>query len=418
MLSWVKWALSFCALGLFAAGAFICAAKLVRPPAAFPARGRAARREILLAALAFLLFAVLVQGTVVLCAVRQSPGAGLESALGQFFGGIDAPHYISLARYGYQNEWNETVAEQHLRIVFFPLFPWLLRALNVFGALPWYALGCAVQLPLFAGCGAALYALAAEHYGPRTAARACVWLLAFPGAFFFALPMTESLFLLLCLSFFLLLERGRPLAAGAAGLLCALTRSPGALLCGAAAVWLWQAVRAKRVRLSPACAAPVAGPVLGLLCYFLLNWAVFGDCLRFSKYQYEHWGQRLGFFWSTVAYHLDTMVQWWREGWRLNAVCISLLAVVCILYAMGLLCAAARRLQAHHLAFALAYAAFTMGATWLLSAPRYLAGCFVLPCAAALCCRRRRWLRLCWLAGQAAIAAAYFAVYLRHGPVY
>ena len=136
MLSWVKWALSFCALGLFAAGAFICAAKLVRPPAAFPARGPAARREILLAALAFLLFAVLVQGTVVLCAVRQSPGAGLESALGQFFGGIDAPHYISLARYGYQNEWNETVAEQHLRIVFFPLFPWLLRALNVFGALP------------------------------------------------------------------------------------------------------------------------------------------------------------------------------------------------------------------------------------------------------------------------------------------
>lgn len=183
-------------------------------------------------------------------------------------------------------------------------------------------------------------------------------------------------------------------------------------------MWLWQAVRAKRVRLSPACAAPVAGPVLGLLCYFLLNWAVFGDCLRFSKYQYEHWGQRLGFFWSTVAYHLDTMVQWWREGWRLNAVCISLLAVVCILYAMGLLCAAARRLQAHHLAFALAYAAFTMGATWLLSAPRYLAGCFVLPCAAALCCRRRRWLRLFWLAVQAAIAAAYFAIYLRHGPVY
>ena len=54
----------------------------------------------------------------------------------------------------------------------------------------------------------------------------------------------------------------------------------------------------------------------------------------------------------------------------------------------------------------------------LLTLPRYLAGCFVLPCAAALCCRRCRWLRLCWLAVQAAIAAAYFAVYLRHGPVY
>lgn len=119
-----------------------------------------------------------------------------------------------------------------------------------------------------------------------------------------------------------------------------------------------------------------------------------------------------------MAYHLDTMAQWWREGRRLNAVCISLLAVVCILYALGLLCAAARRLQAHHLAFALAYVAFTMGATWLLSAPRYLAGCFALPCAAALCCQKQRWVWLCWLAAQAAVTAAYFAVYLRHGPVY
>ena len=217
MLSWVKWALSFCALALFAAGAFVCVAKLVRAPAVGPARRRAARREMLLAALAFLLFAVFVQGVVALCAMRQSPGAGLENALAQFFGGIDAPHYISLARYGYQNEWNEAVAEQHLRIVFFPLFPWLLRALNAFGVLPWYVLGCAVQLPLFAGCGAALYALAAQSYGPRAAARACIWLLAFPGTFFFALPMTESLFLLLCLGFFLLLQHGRPLAAGAAG---------------------------------------------------------------------------------------------------------------------------------------------------------------------------------------------------------
>ena len=310
MLSWMKWALSFCALALFAAGAFVCVAKLVRAPAVGPARRRAARREMLLAALAFLLFAAFVQGVVALCARRQSPGAGLENALAQFFGGIDAPHYISLARYGYQNEWNETVAEQHLRIVFFPLFPWLLRALNAFGVLPWYMLGCAVQLPLFAGCGAALYALVAQSYGPRAAARACIWLLAFPGTFFFALPMTESLFLLLCLGFFLLLQHGRPLAAGAAGFLCALARSPGALLCGAAAVWLWQAVRAKRVRLSPAYAACVAGPVLGLLGYFLLNWAVFGDWLRFSEYQAQHWGQKLGFFWNTVAYHLDTMAQW------------------------------------------------------------------------------------------------------------
>ena len=47
MLSWVKWALSFCALALFAAGAFVCVAKLVRAPAVGPARRRAARRAAL-----------------------------------------------------------------------------------------------------------------------------------------------------------------------------------------------------------------------------------------------------------------------------------------------------------------------------------------------------------------------------------
>lgn len=418
MLSLMKWALFFCALGLFCAGGAVCLAKLARVPRRAVPRCKATRRDMARAALAFFAFALAVQAVVAVCALRQAPGAGLEDALGQFFGGIDAPHYISLARYGYQNEWNETVAEQHLRIVFFPLFPWLLRALNAWGALPWYVLGCAVQLPLFAGCGAALYALAVQNYGRRAGVCACAWALAFPGAFFFALPMTESLFLLLCLGFFLALEHGRPWLAGALGILCALARSPGALLCGAAAVWLWQAVRAGRVRLSAAYAAPVAGPVLGLLGYLALNRAVFGEWFRFSQYQYEHWGQKLGFFANTVLYHMQAMAQWWQEGQRLNAVCISLAAVACILYATGLLCAAARRLHAHHLAFGLAYVAFTMGATWLLSAPRYLAGCFVLPCAAAVCLQKRPWALRCALAALAAAAVALFAVYLRHGPVY
>ncbi len=418
MLSLVKWALFFCALGAFCAGSVICLIKLVRVRCCALPHWKATRSGMAWAALAFLVFALVVQVIVTVCALRQNPGAGLEDALGQFFGGIDAPHYISLARYGYQNEWNETITEQHLRIVFFPLFPWLLRMLNAWGVLPWYVLGCAVQLPLFAGCGAGLYALAVQNYGQRAGVCACAWALVFPGAFFFALPMTESLFLLLCISFFLALEHRHPWLAGVLGMLCALTRSPGALLCGAAAVWVWQTVRTQRMRLSAAYTAPVLGPVLGLLGYLALNKAVFGEWFRFSKYQYEHWGQKLGFFANTVLYHMQIMEQWWQEGQWLNAVCISLAAVACILYATGLLCMAARKLHVHHLAFGLAYVAFTMGATWLLSAPRYLAGCFVLPCAAAVCLQRRPWALRCALMVLAVAAAALFVVYLRHGPVY
>ena len=68
---------------------------------------------------------------------------------------------------------------------------------------------------------------------------------------------------------------------------------------------------------------------------------------------------------------------------------ISLLAVVCILYAMGLLCGGARA-QAHHLArLALAYAAFTMGAAWLLKRAALSGRLFFVPvqphCAAEDC---------------------------------
>ena len=75
------------------------------------------------------------------------------------------------------------------------------------------------------------------------------------------------------------------------------------------------------------------------------------------------------------------MAQWWRGGPAAERRVHQPFGCGVHFICPGLLCAAARRLQAHHLAFALAYVAFTMGATWLLSAPRYL--------AAALCCRAR-----------------------------
>ena len=61
------------------------------------------------------------------------------------------------------------------------------------------------------------------------------------------------------------------------------------------------------------------------------------------------------------------------------------------------------------------YAIFTNGLAAFDEAVEQ--GC-LLYTSAALCCQKQRWVWLCWLAAQAAVAAAYFAVYLRHGPVY
>ena len=82
-----------------------------------------------------------------------------------------------------------------------------------------------------------------------------------------------------------------------------------------------------------------------------------------------------------------------------------------------LLAAGARRLKAHHAAFGLAYAAFTTGVSWLISAPRYAAALFCLPIALALAVRGRaaRWLAFVALA---CCGAVYLWAFLRHGPIY
>ena len=200
------------------------------------------------------------------------------------------------------------------------------------------------------------------------------------------------------------------------GVLAGLCRAPGGLLLGLAALELaaaWR--RGKRPALAsiPAMLAPAAG--LGL--YFGLNQAVYGRWNQYSVYQWEHWGQKLGLFTDTVRYHLDYMASWWEDN-RKAAVGICLAAILCILLALGLLAASVRRLPAAWLGFGLAYLAVTMGATWLLSAPRYAVGLFCLPVALALLLQDRPRLTCGVLAVQVMVSVVYTWQYLHGWPIY
>ncbi len=166
-------------------------------------------------------------------------------------------------------------------------------------------------------------------------------LMASPAAVFFAVPMTESLFLLVTVRYVLAWDRRQWGRCAVLGVLAGLCRAPGGLLLGLAALELAAAWRqGKRPALAsiPAMLAPAAG--LGL--YFGLNQAVYGRWNQYSVYQWEHWGQKLGLFTNTVRYHLDYMASWWEDN-RKAAVGICLAAILCILLALGLL--AARRLR-------------------------------------------------------------------------
>lgn len=359
--------------------------------------------------------AVVWQGVFWGVALAKSPGAGPSAALqALLYGNTDARHYVDLAQWGYGT--GEAFPEQYLMIVFFPLFPALLRLLNPLGALDWYLLAFCIQPPLFALAGAALYRLWARHFGHRRALWALAFLCAGPGSLFFFAPMTESLFLLLSALYILLLEEERWALCGAVGVLAGLCRAPGGLLCGVAGIWLiGRAVRRRPVPV-PGALWAVAGPPAGLGLYFGLNWYVWGDPFRYALYQKEHWSQSLGLFTHTIAYHLRYFAAWWDSN-PAASLWLDLPAVAAILLTLLALTLTARRLPTHLLAYALAYLALTAGTTWAISLPRYLSACLALPVLPALCLGKG-WQRAAALALWAALGAAYTAAYFSGAPIY
>src|SRR4029453_10865316 len=124
--------------------------------------------------------------------------SGLAARLGNKGLNADALWYADIARNGYERAPFEASKEHNW--AFFPLFPLLLRlAGKITGE---YGLTGSILASVFF-----LLALIQLHrlvlelgYEPDTADRAVFYLAVFPVSYFFSLPFTESLFLLLSVS--------------------------------------------------------------------------------------------------------------------------------------------------------------------------------------------------------------------------
>jgi hypothetical protein len=215
----------------------------------------------------------------------------------------DGNWYMSISQFGYDPR--PYSSERQANWAFFPAYPLLLRAVaRLTGDMPLTGVLLSTLLLL-----PALFLLhrTALAFGLDAAAadRTVFYVAAFPVSYFFSLPLTESLFLLLTVGSFYAAKRERWLVAGLLGALASATRVTGVLLLPALALLYWETYRTLKPRLN---FLPLLLIPAGLLSFMFFLHRTTGNAFAFRDITVEAWGRRPQFFLRTLLSYFSHML--------------------------------------------------------------------------------------------------------------
>lgn len=204
----------------------------------------------------------------------------------------DATHYLRLAERGYA-----AAGDSRVSLVFFPLYPWLVRGMTFF--VDNYMVAAFVVSGIASVATGLLLQKLVRLDESETVSRNAVWFLfIFPTSYFLHIGYTESLFLALTLGCFLAARKERWALAGLLGAGACLTRVNGLILGPALAVEVVvQYWRTRRIDLRWLWLGVVP---LGFLGYLWLNHEVTGDYFAFTKIMQEHWYKKFASPWFGI----------------------------------------------------------------------------------------------------------------------
>lgn len=274
----------------------------------------------------------------------------------------DTQHYLKIAKFGYTTS---TYDERNLLIVFFPLYPYLVR---LFTALfRDYLLSSLIVANIsYAAAVIYMYKLTRVDFEKEDAFRSAVYLSIFPTAYFLHAGYTESLFIALTLASFYYGRTGRWALCGAFGMLAAATRITGILLVPALII---EYLSQRKYRLGDVRpnALWIGLTAFGLLAYFIINFITYGDPLAFLEIQKAHWNKGL------ALQHEGFLAALGSTEWRppSEGMLGGYMEIVFAVLGLALIIYSFFRLRLSYSAYALiTWLIFTSTAFWL-SIPRY-----------------------------------------------
>ena len=189
---------------------------------------------------------------------QLTPGFSFPNLI-NIWANFDGDSYLKLAEYGYSSSFT------HTAYAFFPIFPWLIRIVNVFGSYLFSALiisHVSLVLALYF-----LWKLLRLDYSKKIVDTTLLLLMVFPTAFFFGSVYSESLFFLLSVLTFYSFRKGNFFLACFFAMIASVTRVVGIFLWPALLIELWhQYGKDWKKALNPQ-AVWLLLPPLGLLSY-------------------------------------------------------------------------------------------------------------------------------------------------------
>lgn len=333
--------------------------------------------------------------------------------------GSDSRHYLNIAE-----NWYVQSGDDRLLIVFMPFYPLMVRLFHyVFQNYLVSGLFVSNVCCVFAGW--MFYELALLDMPKKDALRSLKFLCLLPASFLLSAPLSDSLFLLLTVSCVYFVRKDRYLPAGIMGFFAAFTRAPGILVLAPCLFELvGKIIRERREHFDEAnwrlsCIGKACSLLLipaGLLLYCYINYSVTGNATMFLVYQKEHWHQQLGWFFGTAATQMRSALSTFADN-REMVWGLWVPNLVYLFASLSIVTAAQKKLRASSVAYFILYYLVCMGATWLLSGPRYLTVCY--PLAMALgALTEKRWAN--WLATALCICGLvyYLFAYVNQWYVY
>ena len=272
-----------------------------RPPAGLPAS--------VLAGPIGTRLTILLLGAVVVMMVGTVPAPTAEALwrvssneLANLQARWDTDFYNQIATRGYR--WDPS-AFLHQNVVFFPLYPLLMRwGGALLGGHPLLA-GTIASFAAFAGAIALLYRLAVLELGEEKARSVLLLLSTYPFALFYSAVYTESVFLLLTVGAFYAMRRRYLVLAALSGLAAGLTRPNGFWL---ALPLLWIAASAPPLDASEHDSSPrLWWRQRGRIAAIIVALAPLAGAAIFSAYLYVRFGDALAWLHGQAAWGMPLL---------------------------------------------------------------------------------------------------------------